>query len=65
MSTNWLIVFFRNVILSNGFLKNDSDIFIPEDDEFLYDTFPKGFSWSAATASYQVEGGVNEGGMLC
>ena len=24
--------------------------------------FPKGFLWGAASASYQIEGGVNEGG---
>jgi len=31
-------------------------------DAFLYDTFPEGFSWSTATASYQIEGAWNEGG---
>src|SRR3954463_16740092 len=25
-------------------------------------TFPSGFLWGTATASYQIEGGVNEGG---
>ena len=25
-------------------------------------SFPQGFLWGSATASYQVEGGVNEGG---
>ncbi|XP_060064598.1 uncharacterized protein LOC132544951 [Ylistrum balloti] len=27
------------------------------ENDFMYGTFPKGFAWSAATASYQVEGG--------
>ncbi|XP_065341160.1 myrosinase 1-like [Cloeon dipterum] len=31
-------------------------------DQFLYGTFPKGFLWGAATASYQIEGGWNENG---
>ncbi|XP_046546593.1 lactase-phlorizin hydrolase-like [Haliotis rubra] len=32
------------------------------EDEFFYGTFPEGFAWSAATASYQVEGAFNEDG---
>ncbi len=28
-----------------------------QDDEFLYGTFPDGFLWGFATASYQIEGG--------
>ena len=32
------------------------------EDEMLYDKFPQGFMWGAATSSYQVEGGWNEGG---
>jgi len=31
-------------------------------DDFLYGTFPDGFIWGAATASYQIEGGWNENG---
>ena len=34
---------------------------VPE-DELLYDLFPEGFIWGAATSSYQAEGGWNEGG---
>ena len=30
--------------------------------EFLKGTFPEGFLWSTATASYQIEGAWNEGG---
>lgn len=32
--------------------------------EILYDKFPDGFIWSAATAAYQVEGAWNEDGMM-
>ena len=32
------------------------------DKDFLYDTFPNGFVWAAATAAYQVEGGWNADG---
>ena len=32
------------------------------EDEMLYDKFPEGFLWGAATSSYQVEGGWNDGG---
>ncbi len=34
----------------------------PENDPFLFDTFPEGFRWGAATAAYQVEGGWNADG---
>ena len=33
-------------------------------DEFLHDTFPAGFAWGTATAAYQVEGAVAEGGEI-
>ena len=33
----------------------------PEED-LLYDHFPDGFVWGAATAAYQIEGGWNEDG---
>jgi len=32
------------------------------DDSFLYDTFPAGFRWGTATASYQVEGAWDRDG---
>ncbi|XP_068400101.1 lactase/phlorizin hydrolase [Eschrichtius robustus] len=41
--------YYTEVIISNGMP-------LPKEDEFLYGQFPKGFSWSVATASYQVEG---------
>ena len=31
-------------------------------DEFVRGTFPQGFMWGVATASYQIEGAVNEDG---
>ncbi|XP_071511195.1 cytosolic beta-glucosidase-like [Diadema antillarum] len=34
----------------------------PERDSFLYGTFPEGFVWSTATASYQIEGAWKEDG---
>lgn len=39
--------YYTEVIISNGMP-------LPKEDEFLYGQFPKGFSWSVATASYQV-----------
>ena len=32
-------------------------------DAFYYGTFPEGFAWSTATASYQIEGAYREDGM--
>lgn len=40
------------------------DVYVPHEDDFLEESFPDDFVWSAATAAYQVEGGWNEGGML-
>ncbi|XP_060578197.1 lactase/phlorizin hydrolase-like [Ruditapes philippinarum] len=54
--------FYRNVISNNGFKENDTDSFLPQENEFMYENFPDKFAWSAATAAYQVEGGWNEGG---
>nr|XP_003478769.1 lactase-phlorizin hydrolase [Cavia porcellus] len=41
--------YYTEVITNNGMP-------LPKEDEFLYGEFPKGFSWSAATAAYQIEG---------
>uniref|UniRef100_A0A452HKS0 Klotho beta n=1 Tax=Gopherus agassizii TaxID=38772 RepID=A0A452HKS0_9SAUR len=34
----------------------------PEDELFLYDTFPAGFLWGAGSAAYQAEGGWRQDG---
>ena len=51
-----------HVIAKKGFLENDLDDSIPAEDEFLIDTFPENFMWGVATAAYQTEGAVKEGG---
>ena len=33
-------------------------------DTFLHDTFPKGFAWSSATASTQIEGAWDTDGKI-
>ncbi|KAJ7409303.1 Lactase-phlorizin hydrolase [Pitangus sulphuratus] len=43
-------VYYAEIIHNNG-------IPLPKEDEFLYGEFPKNFSWSVATAAYQIEGG--------
>uniref|UniRef100_A0A8C8R6R6 Lactase n=1 Tax=Pelusios castaneus TaxID=367368 RepID=A0A8C8R6R6_9SAUR len=42
-------VYYAEIIRNNG-------IPLPKGDEFLYGEFPKNFSWSVATAAYQIEG---------
>ncbi|XP_062969222.1 lactase/phlorizin hydrolase [Cynocephalus volans] len=41
--------YYTEVITNNGMP-------LPTEDEFLYGHFPEGFIWSAASASYQIEG---------
>ena len=43
-------------------LRDDPAIcaYTPSRDDFPGGTFPEGFRWSLATASYQIEGAVNE-----
>lgn len=41
--------YYTEVITNNGMP-------LAKEDEFLYGEFPKGFIWSAASASYQVRG---------
>ena len=55
---------FRNLVVANAF-KPNSDVIggMPHEDDFIYGKFPDGFIWSTATASYQIEGGVKEGGI--
>uniref|UniRef100_A0A8C3TS52 Lactase n=1 Tax=Catharus ustulatus TaxID=91951 RepID=A0A8C3TS52_CATUS len=43
-------VYYAEIIRNNG-------IPLPKEDEFLYGEFPENFSWSVATAAYQIEGG--------
>jgi len=36
----------------------------PQEDDFLYGTFPTGFLWGLATSSYQIEGAWSEDGSI-
>lgn len=54
----------RHVISKNGFLETDLDVSVPQEHDFLFEKFPNDFLFGVATASYQIEGAANEGGML-
>ncbi|KAK6484922.1 lactase-phlorizin hydrolase-like [Huso huso] len=47
--------YFSEIISKNGFP-------LPEDEQTLYGEFRKDFSWSVATAAYQIEGGWRDDG---
>ena len=49
------------VFTSNPYPHLTEGKLVPE-DEILYANFPDNFLWGAATSSYQVEGGWDEGG---
>jgi len=38
------------------------DVYIPHKDDHIMGTFPEGFRWATASASYQIEGAWNESG---
>ena len=60
-SADW----YRETVMRKGFPKNPvNQTNWQYQDDFLYGLFPENFAWSVATASYQVEGGWNEDGML-
>uniref|UniRef100_A0A7M4EBU7 Lactase n=2 Tax=Crocodylus porosus TaxID=8502 RepID=A0A7M4EBU7_CROPO len=48
-------LYYAEVIRNNG-------IPLPKEDEFVYGEFPKNFSWSVASAAYQIEGAWREDG---
>ncbi|KAK6189992.1 hypothetical protein SNE40_001948 [Patella caerulea] len=60
--------YYAQVIKDNGYLPGYpgpagmATGLIPYENEFLYDDFPANFSWSTATAAYQIEGAWNEAG---
>lgn len=57
-------MFYRNLITDNGFKEQGLISPIPHEHEFLNGQFPSNFVWAVATAAYQIEGGVTEGGQL-
>lgn len=56
--------FYRELILRNGFPELTPAPQMEMADEFLYGSFPDGFAWSVATASYQIEGAWDEDGNI-
>ncbi|XP_078513290.1 klotho [Lissotriton helveticus] len=62
----WLLLLFTSVHGNpgdgRGIWNKFAGLPYPEDDLFLYDTFPPGFLWSVGTAAYQVEGGWRQNG---
>ena len=52
------VLFVVCLLICSGYLSHGEFI----DDTMTYGTFPTGFIWAAATASYQVEGAWNVDG---
>lgn len=50
------------MIVKNGFLENDLDVYVPHEHDHMLGTFPDGFRWATSSAAYQIEGAWNEGG---
>ncbi|XP_053375783.1 uncharacterized protein LOC123534954 isoform X1 [Mercenaria mercenaria] len=52
-------LWYRKLVERHGFAE---DTRLQYQNEMLYGQFPKDFTWAAATAAYQIEGGWKEGG---